>query len=79
MERIEVTEITYTDLAAEAAQNPGAEAGWFRYEGGQRGEALYVPEAGRIGVATGGNAVWFRATGLEEGVERLLSGEEVGD
>jgi|SRR5579859_1704760 len=43
----------------------------------ERAEALYDPEAGRIGISWGADATWADADGLEEGIEMWLNdGEE---
>lgn len=74
---IPVESLNATDLREEAVGLLDAIAYGISLDGqAEAAEALWVPSAGRIGIAWGAEAVWSDAQSAEEGIELWVTDSE---
>ena len=75
-ERIPSRRLVALDLVAHVEAEPG-ECECYRLigPGGQRGDMIYYPDAGRAGIATGAQAAWTDCKSATDAVRRLNDDE----
>ena len=81
-EEINVDDLTATDLREESEEYAQKEAGTqqayriFIEDSPEAADALYLPDAGRMGIAWGADATWADVPDVETGIDLYLNDPE---